>query len=574
MFRNHFFILCCCASILYPNILVAAPEPGSSFTNRPGSERPDLPEILPKKETQPFQLPAIPESDPELTLTTGPKIKLNGVKFNGNTVIDDASLMAVAESHIGKAVSLAELEQIRFAITKIYIGQGYVNSGAVLNSQQFTDGIIEFDIIEGTLDEITITGNGWLAAGYIEDRLRYGGGLFNETSSVFNVNQLRERFQLLLTDPLIEQMDGSLMPGTDIGQSKLAIDIQKARPYQLTLSYDNYRPPSIGAEQGQFSGYLRNLTGWGDIIDFTLSLTEGADQASGGFLVPLTAYDTRFNFRFDLSKSRVIEDSLDDIDINSRYTSYDFGLSQALYRNLTTTIDSGILYSYRSNRTKLLNRAFSFSEGTIKGESKVSALRLYLGFSERDDVQVFSSRVTASIGIDTFDATDIRDERFPDSDFLVWLGQLQYARRIMDNGTLIQLRGDVQYADDKLLPLERFAIGGARSVRGYRENEIVRDNGYVLSAEIKIPIDNLSPELDLIGDLDIMPFMDYGAGWNRGHSGDKTYLHSVGIGMQWRPVSQLFAEIFYAHDLNTAVSKTDYNLQDSGLHFRVALSAF
>ena len=103
---------------------------------------------------------------------------------------------------------------------------------------------------------------------------------------------------------------------------------------------------------------------------------------------------------------------------------------------------------------------------------------------------------------------------------------------------------------------------------------MVRDNGYALSAELRYPLDSLLPDYEYIGQLNLVPFMDYGAGWSRGESSDKTSLHSVGIGLQWQPISRIKSEIYYAHDLNTAVGKADYNLQDSGLHFRISVSAF
>ncbi|MGH8558249.1 MAG: hypothetical protein ACRESZ_12465 [Methylococcales bacterium] len=51
-------------------------------------------------------------------------------------------------------------------------------------------------------------------------------------------------------------------------------------------------------------------------------------------------------------------------------------------------------------------------------------------------------------------------------------------------------------------------------------------------------------------------------------------LHSVGIGLNWQAFGHLQTEIYYAHDLTTAQPKTNYNLQDSGVHFNVSFFAF
>ena len=471
MLHKHLLI-----SVLLCPVAVLALEPGAVNNSRSKIEPLAAPKLLPEQTKPDFKLPPSPEANLKQP-SSGSKLKLNGVQFTGNTVFSDDSLQKVAEPFVGRWIRTSELEDLRHLITKLYTDQGYINSGAKLSNQKLDQGIIEYQIIEGTLDDIVITGNGWLQESYIRKRLKTKGGLFNASSDIFNINTLRERYQLLLADPLIDKMNGQILPGTSPGQSQLHIDVTRARPYQLRLSFDNYRSPSVGAEQGQLTGVLRNLSGYGDVIDFTLSrsvgiedsdggigFSDGIKQASGGFSIPLNAYNTRFHFRFDLNENEVVEDPLDALKIKSRYSGYDFGISQALYTSLTHNLDFGLTLSTHKNRTTLLGRPFSFSAGTVNGENKVSALRTHLGYSQRTTTQAFSAKVTASVGLDVFDSTQHGNSNLPDSDFLAWLGQIQYARQVMDNGALMVLKGDVQYADDKLLAIERFSVGGSHSV--------------------------------------------------------------------------------------------------------------
>jgi hemolysin activation/secretion protein len=78
--------------------------------------------------------------------------------------------------------------------------------------------------------------------------------------------------------------------------------------------------------------------------------------------------------------------------------------------------------------------------------------------------------------------------------------------------TLLLLRADAQFADRALLPFEQFSVGGIDSVRGYRQDALLTDNGIFASAEVRIPILRL-PKMD--GLLQIAPFFDIGHGWNR-----------------------------------------------------------
>lgn len=536
--------------------------------DRPSANRPKLPKYIPEK-LPGFALPPAEKSLLPQEPKAVAKIELKQIKFTGNTVVSEETLQKIAEPLIGKAVSITELEELRQQISQHYAQQGYVNSGAILPEQQFKDGTITLQIIEGKLSEIRIKGSEWLTSSYISDRLH------SDEDEILNIIELRQNFQQLLIDPLIDRMNGSLIPGRERGDSILEVDVTRARPYQLSLSADNYRPPSIGSDEGRLSGWVRNLTGFGDMVEGSLVYSQGALGGSGSFSVPLNSYNTRFNFHFNLNDARVVEQTLKSLNIKSHYLNFEFGLVQPLIQSLNRNLNLGLAFDLKKNKTKILGSIpFSFSEGAIDGVSKESVLRFSLDFTERMEHQVFSARSTTSLGINAFAPTWHSDPSLPDGNFVSWLGQVQYASQVFDTDANLILRGDVQYTDDKLMTLERFALGGRYSVRGYRENEIVRDKGYIVSAELRYPLLKDEGEKSFPGQLTVFPFMDYGAGWNRGDRENINYLHSIGIGLEWQPFQQVSTEIIYAHALNNSAPKTDYDLQDSGIQWRVSISAF
>ena len=540
----------------------------SVILDRPSADRLAPPRFIPEK-LPGFQLPPAEKALIRHEQKNVVKIALKGIKFLGNTVISEAELQKIAAPFIGKALSITELEELRQQISQHYSQQGYVNSGAIIPEQRFQDGIITLQIIEGKLSEIRVKGTEWLNPSYINNRLH------SDNSQVLNITELRQNFQKLLLDPLIERMNGSLIPGRERGDSILDVEVTRARPYQLTLTADNYRPPSIGSNEGRLSGWVRNLTGFGDIVEGSVVGSEGALGGSGSFTVPLNARNTLFNFHFNLNDAKVVEKTLAPLNIKSHYLDFQFGLTQPLIQTLNRTLNVGIAFNLKKNKTYILgNIPFSFSEGAVNGISKESVLRFSLDFTERMEHQVFSARSTTSWGINVLAPTWQNSSGVPSGNFVSWLGQLQYATQLFNSDANLVLRGDVQYSDDKLMPLERFAVGGRYTVRGYRENEIVRDKGYILSAELRYPLLKEEGEKSFPGQLTVLPFMDYGAGWNRGDYKNISSLHSVGVGLEWRPVKQVSTEISYAHPLITPTHKTDYNLQDSGIQWRVSISAF
>ena len=540
------------------------PSESPPLSGRPSDTRPEVPGYAPDLGPGGLTLPSGSEQSPPPPPRTGPTIVLHGVRFEGNTVLADAELETVAAPFLNRPIGRADLEELRLRLTRFYVDKGYLNSGALLPDQEVAGGVLTYRIIEGQLGEIRVEGTGTLNPDYVSERLRIGAG------PPFNVDALRERFQLLLTDPLFEQLNGRLVPGSRRGEAALELTVKRARPYDMSLSVDNYSPPSVGAERLMMSWVARNITGHGDVADLSIGFTDGRASLYGGFAVPVTPRDTVVFARFEVSDTSVVEESLDALDIETRIQGVEVGISHPLKRSLSETLALGGKLVVRDSESTLLGVPFSFSLGEEDGESKITALRLTQDYANRAPRQVMSARSTLSIGLDALNATRHHGNR-PDSRYLAWLGQARFARRLLDDDRAeLLLRADAQLASDALLPMERLALGGRYSVRGYRENTLVRDSGYAASAEFRYRVAQ-SPDW---GVLHLGPFVDYGQGWNKRGPKDRETLFSLGLGLVWSWSDRVSAELFIAEDLDGAPDQTDHDLQDDGIHFRFVADLF
>jgi len=530
-------------------------------SGHPSDQRPKLPGYLPEKKISPLQLPPLPPA-PD-SMATGPGFELKGLVYEGNTVFSNEELQAVVSSFFDTRVTLADLEEIRYRLTLQYVDNGYLNSGVLIKPGQTIDkGIVVFQVLEGRLDGINVSGNQRLRPSYITGRI------WPDPKAVFHVPLLRERFQLLLQDPLIEKMDGRIRPGMDAGQAFLTLDVERARPYELRLTCDNHRSPSTGSIGVGLSGTLWNLSGFGDRLDASLGGSQGSQELAARFELPVNSMGTRVFMGWNQSDNSVIEAPLDDVDIDSESRSFEASLIHSFIHTLGRSFKAGVTLAVRKSQTFIFSdQPFSFSSGADDGESRVSALRFFQSFTDRTPYRALILRSTLSTGLDLFDAT-VHSDGQPDGKYVAWLGQAQYARRMGTRFGQVIFRGGIQVADDNLLSLEQFALGGADSVRGYRENERVRDNGVFLSLEWRYPLWE-RPEKKR---LEVALFTDFGSAWNKGEGHDR--LHSAGMGVLWQVNSYARAEIYWAHDLKTTSEKYEYDLQDDGIHFSFTLDFF
>ncbi|HEY1683466.1 MAG TPA: ShlB/FhaC/HecB family hemolysin secretion/activation protein [Tepidisphaeraceae bacterium] len=294
---------------------------------------------------EPSTLPSAPiisdsESSAGEAISSQFAVKVRGFRFEGNMVITSKQLSDEAErilrQHPDGILSAENLEQIRIALTKLYVSSNYINSGAVLPDQTIgPDGIVMYKIVEGKLTHISVNRSsmGSMAGGmagastattqpmtmamagmnhgamapfassgehhnqfgpgpnpaiapapkttslhllkdsYIISRVRASAG------SPLDVVKLKNGLEMLRDDPNIKTINAELKPGDAPGQSDLDLTVTERNPFQLGLRYANDRSPSVGAYHLDALASDSDLTGNGDSLSTHWTvLVGGADQ--------------------------------------------------------------------------------------------------------------------------------------------------------------------------------------------------------------------------------------------------------------------------------------------------------
>ena len=545
-------VLCClCTPLDY-----AYAEPlGSTPFRRPVDDKFEAPVYEPPFETQPLELPPVPEAAPDAPLSKQLKLYVEKIKLDGNTIFSDAELSALIKDYEHREINSGELEGLRQAITLHYINHGYINSGAVIPDQQVADGIITIQIVEGRLEDIHIRGNQRLKSSYLSDRILLG------TEPPLNVDAISKALQLLQQNPRLDQLHANLIPGATPGEAALDVEIQEAQSFHLWVGADNTRPPSVGGEQGLVRGLHQNLSGRGDTLSFEADFTEGLKAFDISYTIPITPSDTELKLWYVRNDSKVVERPFNDLDIKSDERSFGIALNHPVYRTLNTTLTLGVGLDLRKSNTELLGKRFSFTPAADNGQTSLTVVRLTQEWLNRHRRQVIAARSTFSFGIDAFDATVNGEDE--DGKFFSWLGQLQWAHRLGERNQLI-LRSDVQLASDSLPSLEQFAVGGLNTVRGYRENRQVTDQGVSATLEFRYPVWSSKEGR---GTVQLVPFYDVGSVWNRSRTtSGPQYFSSLGAGVRWEFARRIQAAVYVAHPFQD-FDDPDSDIQDDGIHF-------
>jgi hemolysin activation/secretion protein len=492
------------------------------------------------------------------------------IHVTGSTVFSDSELAEVTAPYTNRILTTEDLERLRLALTLLYVNKGYITSGATIPDQDVTFGVITVQIIEGSLARIDIEGHEWFRAGYLRDRIERGA------QTPLRLEPLQERLQFLQQDPRIERINAELRPGDKRGDSILQLNVKEASPWKAWLDFNNYQTPVVGAERGLATIAHQNVTGNGDAFSFTYGRSRGVNPiVDTSYSLPLNRYDTTFIASYRRNDFLVVDPAFRFLDLNAESEIIGFTLRQPIYRTVSDEFAVALTGEHLSNKvTSIFDTAglpSLFIPGSSNtGVSTVSAMRFNQEYVHRTSTSVIAARSRFSVGLDVLNATN-NSGPLPDGQFFSWLGQVQGVRRF-DDWWGMQLLGQMslQLANDRLFPLEQIPVGGRFSVRGYRENTLIRDNAFLASIESRFPLMSYATGEPL---LQFAQFVDMGRAWNaKGTTPDPQTLASVGLGLRWNilPRDRARFELYWGLPLNH-IPHPPGNLQDHGIHLQLVV---
>jgi len=533
------------------------PTPGSTPLDDSGPFLQPAP--LPIPISPPEQSPVLEEPTPTPTPTPpedATTISVSQIQVVGNTVFSEDELQEVVQPFEGRSLTLEELQEAADRITQLYLNEGYLTSRAVLVDQEVVDGVVQIQVIEGSLETIEIEGNERVRESYIRSRIALGA------DTPLNQFALEDQLRLLRLNPLFENVEASLRAGSGLGQSILTVRVTEANPFAGNVSFDNFSPPSVGSERLSLELAYRNITGMGDefLAAYRRTTTGGGSLFDFNYRIPVNPMEGTLALRAAPSDFQITDPEFDELDINGNTDLYEISFRQPLWRSPREEFALSIGFSYRDGETLF--------EDLILEASTTSVIRLGQDLVRRDPQGAWAVRSQFSLGTGLFDATT---EGTPDGQFFSWLGQVQRVQTLGTNHLLI-VQGDLQLTPDPLLASEQLALGGGQSLRGFRQNARLGDNGFRISVEDRI---TLARNEAGISTFQVAPFADLGAVWNDSNNPidtpDQSFLAGIGVGLLWQPSSQFQARLDATLPLVDLDDRGE-NAQDEGIYFSVNYS--
>ncbi|PZD70555.1 Heme/hemopexin transporter protein HuxB [Acaryochloris thomasi RCC1774] len=478
-------------------------------------------------------------------------------------MIAEEEVQAVLEPFRNKPLSNNDLRAVESAIGELYAENGYITTFAYLrlsdNAELNLEGAtVAVTIAEGRLEKINVKSS--RLSTYIKRRLKA------DVKGVVQEQQLQKSLRFLLNDPRIDTISVTFSEGSEYGASTLNVDARLNNPINVSVGLSNNRSPSVSSFERQVQFQHLNVLGLGDALFLGYRNTNGSDAIGVGYSLPINRLDGTVDVFYQFVTSSIIEEPFEQLDIEGRSDFVQLTYRQPILRRTTDNkIEEVALGASLSHENSSLTSPvipFPISEGSEDdGRTRITAIRFFQEWSKRQNTSSFGLRSQFSLGVDVA-STD--NQSSPDGQFFKWEAGARWSRKLPHNLTF-NARANLQFSDRALLASEQFAFGGPTTVRGFRQNSVLSDNGFLASLELDIPVYS-----GKVGRFTLYPFFDVGTGFDNSESVIPTpgTLASVGIGLSYQLNDRLKATAEWGIPLINRPENRG-TLQEEGIHLSI-----
>jgi hemolysin activation/secretion protein len=417
-----------------------------------------------------------------------PRFEIKNYQVEGNTVIAGDELKSILAPFTGKEKDFGTVQEAHEALEHAYRSRGFYMVVVTLPEQEMKTGVVRLKVTENRIGKINIEGNRFFDEKNIRaslPELRQG--------EIPNLDAVSLSLKLANGNPA-KKVNLQLLKSDREREVDAKIEVKDEKPWKIGISADNTGDQQTGTARLGILLQHANVFNRDHLLTLQyITSPEKIDKVSIysiGYRVPL----------YSLGSS---------IDLIGAYSNVDSGTISAASYDMNVSGKGSILgIRYNQNLTRIGNYEHKLIMGLDYRayENNVDFLGSQLG----NNVTVHpvsltyagtlttDSRITAGFYLTNVqNLPGIWDNRDTGSDFENARAGAPRSYNIFRYGANLSYvtGGDWkvhalvngQYTNDPLVPGEQFGLGGANSVRGFREREIANDRGYSGSAEIYTP---------------------------------------------------------------------------------------
>lgn len=403
-------------------------------------------------------------------------------EFNlvGNSVISTAELNRLLKNYTGRSVTIDDLRDACDSIAALYKIKGFFLAKAYLPAQDIDGGIVTIEIIEGRLGRVSVEGEGHYDIDFVRNNFHPDRG------GVVNYGQILKSL-LLLNEYTGLKAKAVLQRGQEPYTVDVVLKVEDRLPLAGLVEFDNFGSRYVSRHRVASELEYNDLLLGGDRI-FLRGVSGTPEDTlkcvKSEYSFPLNHSGTRASLSYSWSDLNV-QREFRLLDAAGTSKIYSLLLSHPVTRSRSTLLDYVFGFDYKQIKNYLMNTLTSddelrvFKTGVSGEHAEASGkAKNYFSF-------LVSSGIDGIMGGLKHD--DLRASRLgAGGEFIRTNFDFARLQKVAGDSYLL-MRCASQMASDTLPISEQFSVGGADSVRGYPEAELLGDSGFIGSFELRMP---------------------------------------------------------------------------------------
>jgi hemolysin activation/secretion protein len=462
-------------------------------------------------------------------------------EISGNTALPTAAVEQAVMPFLGPQRGMAQVEAARAALERAYQQAGFLTVLVDVPEQRVDDGLIRLQVLEGRVRSLRVTGSRYFSQGYIRNTVAELA-----PGSVPNFNVVQEQLATLnrTEDRRVQPV---LKPGPVPSTVDVELQVKDQLPATASLEVNNRYAPATTPWRLQLALAYNNL--WQRSHSFSLTAITAPSNTDQSSLL-ITSYGMPWADGGSFTGYLVASDSLvqplnavtvagKGLNLGLRWQlplpplpnighSLQWGLDYKDYETSTVTGELGVFTPLR-----YLPFTLGYSGGYFEGNQSTT-LNTQLVAAQRNLLR--RSVDCADAGPADQFACSARNAQ---GTFSYWRGEVRHSQPVW-GASRLGLRLGWQLTSDPLVGNERYAIGGAESVRGYAEAAASGDRAVLLGLQWD------SPNLGGKDGWDLLSWFEEARAYAFFEAAEVrilnalpeqpvgTRLRGTGLGLQWR----------------------------------------
>ena len=408
-------------------------------------------------------------------------------QVSGNTVLDDTLVERAVYPYLGKQKTVEDVDAASIALQSLFKYNGYPTVLVDIPQQDVSNGIVRLDIIQGKIDRLRISGSRYFSLAEIRSRVPALA-----VGEVPHLPTVQEQLQSLNSLNKDLKVTPIFRPGRSPGTVSVELRVKDHHPVHGSIELNGKN--SFGTTRTRLLANISYANLWLKNHDFSLTYqtspqkTEEVRVLVGSYLMPAGNDNSRLAFYAVRSDSETGVASAGAINvvgkgkiIGGRYVKPLAGEDKFIH-----SIIFGFDY-------KDFDEAVNLEDTNPDEPGSIVTPIDYTMFSmDYNTTYISDSATTGFSGGVKFapraignDQDEFENKRFQaNPNFAIANMRLSQDYRF-ENG--IKLIGIVagQYAGQPLVSNEQYSIGGADTVRGYYESQVLADDALRATIELR-----------------------------------------------------------------------------------------